>query len=440
MSILQDILGPRKDFEGGLYLPDFKSVSAKRAIQRLPATAALHVPLCLRNDLPTTPIVAVGDRVLRGQALAIPQTLDGIPVYAPTSGRIEALGPVETVANGAVPGMILLPDGRDEAAQTDPAMRVDSFFGRLHDRGIVCAGSRCPAHIVLQRAIAAGVTDLIVNGMETEPYLTADLRTLVEEPGLLVDTTCEIADALGVVNVYMAVPYRHRRVVRRLTIEAAGRYVEIAALSDKYPQCHPKLLVKTMLDREIPTGGTALDMETLVLPLSTVRAIGHALWHDEPMTHVVMTVAGDAVDHSGTYRVAIGTPLRELAERVGMYRAVKSAVWGGPFTGLAITNDHAVVTADTTALLLFAEAEEEPTAPCVHCGWCVEDCPVGLSPTSLIDAGYARRSSTFGAEVNACIDCGLCTYVCPSKLPLAETIRSERVRLNQHRAGEGPKG
>lgn len=439
MSILQDILGPRKDFEGGLYLPDFKNVSAKRAVQKLPVTAALHVPLCLRRDLPTTPLVAVGDRVLRGQVLASPQSADSIPSYAPTSGRIEAIRPVETVADGALPGMILLPDGRDEAALSDPAMRVDSFLGRLRDRAVVCAGSRRPAHVVLQQAIAAGITDLIINGMETEPYLTADLRTLVEEPGLLVDTTCEIADALGVVNVYLAVPFRHRRVVRRLTSEAAGRYVEVAALSDKYPQCHPTLLLKTLLDREIPTGGSALNMETLVLPLSTVRAAGHAFWHDEPMTHVIMTVAGDAVDHAGTYRVAIGTPLRELAERVGLYRSVKSAVWGGPFTGLALTSDHAVVTADTTALLLFAEAEDEPSAPCVHCGWCVEDCPVGLSPTSLIDPSYARRSSTFGAEVNACIDCGLCTYVCPSKLPLAETIRSERARLNPSRAGEGSK-
>ncbi len=434
MSILQDILGPRKDFEGGLYLPDFKNVSAKRATQKLPATSALHIPLCLRRDLPTTPIVAAGDRVLRGQALAIPQTLDGVPAFAPTSGRIEAILPVETAAEGSLPGAVLLPDGRDEPIQVDPQLRVESFLGRLRNRGVVCARSRRPAHLVLQEAIAAGVTDLIVNGMETEPYLTADLRTLVEEPGLLVDTTCEIADALGVVTVHVAIPFRHRRVVKRMEAEAAGRYVEIAALSDKYPQCHPTLLVKTILDREIPPGGTTLDVETLVLPLSTVRAAGHAYWHDEPMTHVVMTVAGDAVDHAGTYRVAIGTPLRELAQRVGLYRPVKSAVWGGPFTGVAITNDHAVVTADTTALLLFAEAEVDPSAPCVHCGWCVEDCPVGLSPTSLIDPGYARRSPTYAAELNACIDCGLCTYVCPSKLPLAETIRAERVQLNQPRA------
>ncbi|GJQ26438.1 MAG: electron transport complex subunit C [Phycisphaerae bacterium] len=429
MSILLDILGPRKDFEGGLYLPDFKSVSAKRAIQKLPVTAALHVPLCFRPDLPTTAAVAVGDRVLRGQRLAIPQTSDGIPSYAPTSGRIDAFEPVETVADGALPGVVLLPDGRDEAAPPDPTMHHESFLGRLMDRAVVCVNPRQPAHVVLQRAIAAGVTDLIINGMETEPYLTADLRTLVEEPGLLIDTVCEIADAVGVVNVYLAVPYRHRRVVKRLEAEAAGRYVEIAALSDKYPQCHPTMLIKTLLDREVPPGGGALDTETLVLPLSTVRAMGHALWHSEPMTHVLMTVAGDAVDHAGTYRVAIGTPLRELAERVGQYRPVKSAVWGGPFTGLAVTSDQAVVTADTIALLLFAEAEEAPAAPCVHCGWCVEDCPVGLSPTSLIDPDYARRSTTYAAEVNACIDCGLCTYVCPSKLPLAETIRAERLRL-----------
>lgn len=430
MSLLLNLLGPRRGFEGGLFMPEFKAATARRPIENITADRALFVPLRLAESWQTDIVVSQGERVVRGQRLATACDGRSSHVHAPTSGTIAQFGRVWTPREGYLPCAILEPDGRNESVPRSLAWMSDSFVGQLTDRGVISPSPLAPAAEVLRRASAAGVTELIVSAMETEPYLTADLRTLVEQPGRLIDMTCEIADALGVARALFAMPYRHRRVVKRVTAEVQGRYVEVAALSNRYPQCHPVMLVKTLLDREVPPGGSPLDVGAVVIPLAMVRMAAEAIIDDIPVTHATITVAGDAVEHAGTYRVPVGTPLRALCDRVGLLGPVGQCVWGGPLTGISITRDDAVITADTSAILLFSEFEAREPVPCIHCGWCIEDCPVGVDPALL--AQLESESSTDAltvAHLRACIDCGLCSHVCPASLPLSATIQRSRRRL-----------
>jgi electron transport complex protein RnfC len=412
-------------------LPDHKSVTARRPIENVEVDGPLHVPLQLRRDLRTLVEVAPGDRVVGGQRLARPDGSDSLPVCAPTSGTVVALERVWTASDGYLAGAVLEPDGRDEWLEPQRAWGDESFVWQLADCGVVCQSPRAPAHTVIRAAAQAGVTDLIINAMETEPYLTADLRTLVEEPGRMIDVTCEIADALGARRVLFALPFRQRRVVKRIEGEAHGRFIEIAPLANRYPQCDPIVLVKTLLEREVAPGGSVLDAGAVVLPLAMVRATADAVLAGRPVTQSVMTVAGDAVDRPGTYRVAIGTPMKRIAEQAGLSGPVVQAISGGPLTGIPLGRDDAVVTVDTTALLLFSSEAPRPNpVPCIHCGWCVENCPVGLDPSGLIHLEAQRTCDADGlARLQVCIDCALCSYVCPAQLPLAASIKRARTRF-----------
>ena len=439
MPLWSDVLGLRHRFDGGLFLPENKAAIAKRPIERIEIDGPLYIPLQVHRHAPTIPAVSVGEHVLGGQRLAIAADEDSVPVHAPTSGTVRSIARVWTAADGFLPSVWLEPDMRDEWLPRPRSWLEDSFIRQLADSGVVCPLPRGPAHRILQQAVAADVTDLIVNGMETEPYLAADLRTLVQQPGRLVDATCEIASAIGAHRVFLALPHRHRRVVKRLEREARGRFIEIAPLANRYPQCNAVVLVKTLLDREVPPGGTVLDVGALVLPLATVRDAGTALYDGRPVTRAVLTIAGDAVDHQGTYDVAVGTPLRRVAERVGLISHVTQAVWGGPLTGIALRREDAVVTADMTALLLFSTAQEPNPVPCLHCGWCVEDCPVGLNPAELMHLEAEDKCQAADlALLNACVDCGLCSYVCPAQLPLAASIRRSRTRFSQTARAPAP--
>ncbi len=363
----------------------------------------------------------------------MPTHRDSVPIHAPTSGTIGDTQRVWTASDGYLPGVILEPDGADEWIERHRTWDSESFISQLATCGALCPSPRGPAHGVIEKAAEAGVTDLIVNAMETEPYLAADLRTLVEEPGRIIDATCEIADALGAHQASLALPFRHRRVVRRMESEAVDRHIEIIPLANPYPQCDPVVLVKTLLDREVLPGDSVLDVDAVVLPLSMVRMTAAAIFDGRPITHALMVVAGDAVDHVGTYRVAIGTPVARLAERVGLLTPVAQVISGGPLTGRPLGFQDAVITADTSAILLFSEAPRPEPVPCIHCGWCVEDCPVGLDPSSLIQVESQSTCSDLTlAQLRVCVDCGLCSHVCPSQLPLAASIRRARFRFSRH--------
>lgn len=434
MSLLQKVLGPREGFEGGLFLPDYKADTARRPIETIQARWPLRVPLRIAPDWATRAVVRPGQRVLRGTKLAIPAGLHSCAVHAPVSGTVTALDRVWSPRVGLLPCAIIEPDDRDEAEPSAISWNDESLPAQLADRGVVCVEPFMPAHVLLRQATAASISTLIVNAMETEPYLTADLRSLVEHPGRWIDMTCELADALGVHRAIFAVPYRHRRAVRRVEAEAHGRHVEVAALSDKYPQCHPVLLVKTLLDCEIAPGGTPLDAGAVVVPLSTIRMAAEAILDDRPVTHVLATVAGDAVEHAGTYRIPIGTTVEQLAQRVGLLGPVAQVVCGGPLTGITVARSDAVVTADTTAMLFFTEANAPRPVPCIRCGWCVEDCPIGLDPVTLGQLEARRETdATTLAHLRACIDCGLCSFVCPAELPLSATIERSRRRFGVSR-------
>lgn len=430
MSLLLNLLGPREGFEGGLFLPDFKQATSRRPIENVVARDPLRVPLQVSRTMPTKPEVAVGDSVLRGQRIAALVGTASVSVHAPTSGRVVEIDRVWTAREGFLPCAVIEPDGRDTAAPCNRTWSEESMVLQLAEHGVIVPAPLMPAHELIRQATQAGVTDLIVSAMETEPYLTSDLRTLVEQHGRFLDMTGELADALGVHHVYFALPYRHRRVVKRVCAEAAGRHIEISPLSDRYPQCQPNLLVKTILDREVPPGGTPLDVEAVVVPLTTIRMAADAVLSDRPVTHAIVTVAGDAVEHAGTYRVPIGTSVRQLADRVGLLAPVRQAVWGGPLTGIALTRDETVITADTAAILLFSQVHATNPVPCIRCGWCVEDCPVGLDPAALVQLEPASSADEqTKAHLKTCLDCGLCSYVCPATLPLAATIHRARERF-----------
>lgn len=430
MGFWSNVLGPRQTFDGGHFLPEHKAVTARRLIQNVLADGPLSIPLQPALDLETVSEASVGARVLGGQRLARAASSSSLPVHAPTSGRIVAIQRVWTPVDGLLPGVVLEPDGKDEWIEPARSWDSESFIFQLARNGVMCTRPRMAAHRLIQDAAAAGVTDLVINAVETEPYLSADLRTLVEEPGRIIDTVCEIADAVGARRAIIALPYRHRRVVKRMELEAAGRHIDIVPLTNRYPQCQPVVLIKTLLDREIGPGETMLDLGVLVLPVATVRAAAEALFDALPVTHAVMTVAGDAVDHAGNYRVPVGTPMQRLAERAGLAAPVFQAVVGGPLTGVPLGRADGVVTRDTTALLLFAEMEQPRPVPCIHCGWCVEDCPVGLDPSALVHLEAERTCDLISlAQLQTCVDCGLCSHVCPAQLPLAASIRRARSRF-----------
>jgi electron transport complex protein RnfC len=94
--------------------------------------------------------------------------------------------------------------------------------------------------------------------------------------------------------------------------------------------------------------------------------------------------------------------------------------------GRAIENLDCPILADTRAILGLPPEEVKPGSvePCIRCGFCVDHCPVSISPvmiTLAAERGLFETAQEYGASF--CIACGNCSYVCPSKRPMVELIQ-----------------
>lgn len=111
--------------------------------------------------------------------------------------------------------------------------------------------------------------------------------------------------------------------------------------------------------------------------------------------------------------------------------------------GTAIWDIDAPITKGTSALLVFSSNYADlysDTAACIHCGRCVEGCPMHLMPAYL--ASFAQnRDFDICAEfdVMSCVECGLCAYNCPARVPIVQNIRTAKAALNEKHRKEAEK-
>jgi len=392
-----------------------------------------------------TPCVEVGQSVRGGQVIGrADEATGGEPVHAPTSGRVAGFVTVETPHACDVPAVEIEPDGLDawETPSVTPTNEISlpaliDLLDRAGVAGISADGSTPAA--TLAAAAGRDVRALIINGVESEPMLTAEYRILTEHGQRILQTADLLATLLGVHRPILAVDRADKYLADRLRRWAHGTHVRVSPLASKYPQSATPLLVRSIVKREIPYGRSALDVGAVVFDVATTWAIGRAVYEGRPVTRRIVTVAGKAVSRPGNYDVPLGTPLRRLIEHVGLRNHIRRAVIGGPMTGVTVSSMGVVTTKRVGAVLLLTDEQVvvRRPGPCVRCGWCLEDCPVGLDPPECLAAVESKPNDPQSDKdgrleriahlfPHACLGCGICSYVCPAGLSLTEGVARAR--------------
>ena len=94
----------------------------------------------------------------------------------------------------------------------------------------------------------------------------------------------------------------------------------------------------------------------------------------------------------------------------------------------------------TNALTVYTvkDAEVQNASECIHCGKCVESCPMSLNPSlfSKVDGLGKEDQMTKldGLGISLCMECGCCAYVCPAKRPLVQNNRMYKAALREYKA------
>ena len=98
-------------FKGGVHPDDGKRLAKDKAIVELKPVGDLVYPVSQHIGAPASPIVAVGDQVLRGQKIAEAGGFVSAPVYSAVSGKVKAIEPRFNPTGSKVNCIIIENDG-----------------------------------------------------------------------------------------------------------------------------------------------------------------------------------------------------------------------------------------------------------------------------------------------------------------------------------------
>lgn len=422
--------------KGGIHPPENK-ITAHKGIKRMTVPKVVTVPIAQHIGIPAEIVVERKEKVEIGQIIAKSGGFVSSNIHSPVAGTVTKIDQVIDTSGYKKQCIVIRTDAKNEAnfeekeypLKTDISLEAKEIVQRISDYGVVgLGGATFPSHVKLNVREGTKLDYLIVNGVECEPYLTADHRLMLEKAAEIIVGIKILMKALHVKKAVIGIENNKKNAIsqfKELTKSEKG--IQVAALEVKYPQGGEKQLVRAILGREVPKNGLPMDVGVVVNNVGTVFAVYEAVQHDKPLMERVVTVTGKKMENPSNFWVKIGTPIKDLITEVGgIPEGTRKLVNGGPMMGKAIKNTDVPVTKGTSGILVISEDEASrgKAENCIRCGECVFVCPMGLEPhllMNLSEKGLYEKASN--EDIMTCIECGSCSYVCPSHRPLLDYIR-----------------
>ena len=321
----------------------------------------------------------------------------------------------------------------------------DEIIIAIQDAGIVgLGGAAFPTHVKLKIPEGKSIDTLIINGIECEPYLTTDHRVMLEQIDDIFMGIRYVMKVTGAERCIIGIEANKPDAVGTLQKAVpAGMPVTVEMCPVKYPQGAEKMLLKSLLNREVPSGGLPVDINAVVINVATTAEIGRLLPVGRGIQERVITITGPGIGQKGNYLIPIGTPLRYVMEQAGMKNNVSRVFLGGPMMGQAVSSLDIPITKGTSGVVAFTEAETAATTspkiyPCIRCAYCLDICPMFLNPSRLGSLAQNGAFELMAEEFHLfdCFECGSCSYVCPSHIPLVQHFRIAKGILREQKAAK----
>ena len=427
-----------KTFKGGVHPYEGKELAKDQPIVEVLPKGDLVYPLSQHIGAPATPVVAVGDKVLKGQKIAEAGGFVSSPIYASASGTVKAIEPHRVAVGDMVNSIVIENDGAFEEVEYTPcedvtALSKEEIVNKVKEAGVVgMGGAGFPTHVKLSPKEPEKIEYVIANC--AEPYLTADYRRMLENPEELIGGMKIILQLFDHAKGVLGIEDNKPDCIEKLTelVKDEPR-IEVCPLQTKYPQGGERQLIYAVTGRAINSKMLPADAGCIVDNVETIIAVYRAVKLGRPVTNRISTITGDAIANPGNFLYSIGTSYAELVEAAGGFKTQpEKIISGGPMMGFAMFSLDIPTTKTSSSLLCLSKDEVSKVEPsaCINCGRCVEACPEQLIPSRLAkfsNNGLAEAfESWHGLE---CVECGSCSFVCPARRQLAQSIKTMKKQV-----------
>ena len=415
------------------------------------------LPMNMHSGHDAEPIVSVGDHVYVGQLIAREEGRFSSPVHATVSGTVVEIAPIKHGDGKEVMAIRIESDGKMEA---DPNLappvinNCDEFLQAVRDGGIVgLGGAAFPTWAKFNEAKNPDykVDTVLINAAECEPYITSDHRMMVDHPELIADGIEYLRkymnEYLGDAKFMICIETNKPDAIATLKETFAGKdYVEIKELVAIYPQGAKQVMLYNATGRVAVAGRRFPSFGALIINVSSLAKMAEYLNTGMPLVERIVTVDGSAVENPMNLIAPIGTKISDLLAVTGIKSEPGKIIVGGPMNGTAVYSVDSPIVKVANAVLVFdqkASVLPDPSA-CIHCGRCIEKCPVNIDVPSVNlalaqDDEDRRAKLLIDTGVRQCVDCGCCSYVCPAHRHLLQINWDAKSFLKKYAAAQKEK-
>ena len=459
---------------GGYEFKQFKGQpSTELVVLKLPEH--LFVPLG-RVDLGVKPLVRTGDNVKAGQIIWQDDMSISSPVHSPADGIVESVQKMDSPA-GQMSVIKIASTASDEYEKVPgftsewEKLAINELEKVIYLSGTGSLGSGgIPTEFGTSVIKPVDVKHIIVHATDAEIY-NPDISLFLKDDGVK-----KFIEGLSILSKIMDKAYVH--VAMSINTATWFQVIDNAVSDDlsilfhktkpKYPQNHDSILVKTVLDMDLPAGYRSVNKGVVTLGIQDVCQVYEAVVEGKPLIERVVALSGPVFKDNPHISLKIGTLVSDVAsERLSLddrddIRFINNSVLSGAAIGLEspIEKNCEVLIAleekrgqdlmfftrpgfnkdsfsNTFLAKVFPFKKITSTnlngeqRACLSCGFCQNVCPAGILPNILFP--YVERNRLDETAVQygifKCIDCNLCTYVCTAKIPIAAYLKKGKKKL-----------
>ena len=424
---------------GGVH-PEENKLTAEIPTKQADLPQEAIFPLGQHIGAPAKPVVKRGDKVKVGTLIAEAGGFVCAPIYSSVSGTVLKIDTSVDATGYRKPVIIIKVEGDEweesidrsdklETVASHTELTPEEIVARVKKAGVTgMGGAGFPTFIKLCPPPGCKAECVIINGVECEPYITADYRLEMEHADEIIEGTRLLMKAAKVTRGYIGIEENKPKAIALFEEKLKDdNQIEVVALKQKYPQGGEKQLIDAVIRRQVKSGALPISAGAVVQNVGTAYAVYEAVQKNKPLFERVVTITGKAVANPSNFLVRMGTPISCLIEAAGgLPENTGKIIGGGPMMGKALISAEVPVCKGSSGVLLLTKEESvrKPIRDCIRCAKCVGVCPMGLNPTLLMNATEFQNWEL--AEKNYitdCIECGSCSYTCPANRPLLDQIR-----------------